>query len=130
MRPLLPSHGFGEEEADVAAGSADRTGEEDRIIKIKQMIKMTISSAGAAGKAQLERAFRDADKDASGLLSYDELAHALKNDFAVKGLTPGDIRRLFAAMDADASGSVSCDEFLDAIEAVPFATLRDQVREG
>lgn len=74
MRPLLPSHAHGEEEAEVVAGIADRTGEEYRVLKVKQMIKMTVGKAGPGGKAALERAFRLADKDASGQLSFDELA--------------------------------------------------------
>ena len=51
-------------------------------------------------------------------MAFDELNYALCSDFAVPGLTQGDVRRLFAAIDVDGSGEVSCDEFIDAIESV------------
>jgi Ca2+-binding EF-hand superfamily protein len=51
-------------------------------------------------------------------LAFDELNYALRSDFAIPGLTQGDVRRLFAAIDVDGSGEVSCDEFIDAIESV------------
>ena len=75
--------------------------------KVKQVVKMVMSGQGGRNRRQLERSFRRLDKDQSGSLSFDELNFALRKDFAVKGLTPGDLVRLFNHLDADGSGAIS-----------------------
>jgi hypothetical protein len=152
---------------EVVPGEKDRTGEYERLLKVKQLIKMVIvgtgngesatsggggggggggrgggsgsggigggsgssgtGDGGAKGRALLERSFRMADKDGSGELSFDEMNFCLRSDFAVKGLTPGDMRRLFSSLDVDGSGFVNSDEFVQAIEDTPLPELKHKV---
>lgn len=123
-RSVKPSRAPGSAEQLVVEGEGDRTGETERVLKVKQMVKMVLAGKGAAARAQLERSFRKADKDGSGALSFDELNFSLRHDFAVKGLTPGDMRRVFESMDEDGSGTVDAAEFVNAIDEVPLPELK------
>lgn len=85
MRTIKPSRAFEDEEQEVIEGEADRTGEAERVLRVKQMVKMVMLAQGRKSKSQLERSFRMADKDGSGELDFDELNFSLRNDFAIKG---------------------------------------------
>jgi Ca2+-binding EF-hand superfamily protein len=127
MRTVKPSRAPDEEEQEIIPGEPDRTGEAERVLRVKQIVKMVMLAQGPKSKSQLERSFRMADKDGSGELDFDELNFSLRNDFQIKGMTRGDVTRIFENMDADKSGRLSTTEFVNAIESVPFPELKNQV---
>jgi hypothetical protein len=55
MRNVKPSRAVGTEEQDLGPGEIDRSGEEERVLRVKQMVKMVMSAQGPKSKSQLER---------------------------------------------------------------------------
>ena len=75
-------------------------------------MELVASSLSAAATAKLREAFVRIDADNSGVITYSEMAHAMK-DVPELG-SSSDIASLMRSLDTDGDGKISWHEFLIA----------------
>jgi len=64
--------GSGSVHMEPEVGVTDRSGELERVAKVKQVVKMVMSGQGDRSRRQLERSFRRMDKDTANIIKMSE----------------------------------------------------------
>jgi hypothetical protein len=70
-----------------------------------------LKSRGVSGVLGLRRLFKETDADGNGSLNFAEFGALVLQEWAVLGLSRGDLRHAFDFLDADGNGSISTSEF-------------------
>ena len=81
----------------------------------KEALRLVASTLSASEVANMRATFNKIDTDQSGVITYSELASALRT-LGMAGGSSGvkDIEALMRNMDADGDGTISWEEFLQA----------------
>eukprot|EP00939_MAST-03C_sp_MAST-3C-sp1_P000436 g436.t1 len=88
---------------------------------IEALHKLQASSYGFGHKHDYIKEFESIDKNHDGLLSLDEMTHAMRK--LVVGISDAEIGAVFDAFDVDRSGSVDYKEFVKLLRSKDFAKI-------
>jgi len=94
----------------------------NRINKIKNEMHAKIDQSMTGGPFQLRRAFRQFDRDASGLISLSHFRATLKDYFSM-AVSEDEITALYAVYDVDCNGGIDYKEFCTLIMEPDFKNV-------
>jgi len=102
--------------------AAKRKVSPNRINKIKNEMHQKIDQSMTGGPFQLRRAFRQFDRDASGLISLSHFRATLKDYFSM-AVSEDEITALYAVYDTDCNGGIDYKEFATLIMEPDFVNV-------